>query len=518
VPRLPPVPLSPQRAPLLLHLVPLLCGAVAFAAGLGGDFVLDDVLAIARNPVVNGEVPWWEAFARTFWGDPLDSPAPSYRPVAVLSFALDGALFGRSALGFHLSSLALYLVAIHAGQRLAERWLSPLEACLGACLFAVLPVHAENVSSLVGRADTLALLFGVTALRAIEPTWRGARLGAGRWAGGVLSLLLALGSKESAVVLPALALVFALRPGGGGAGRTRFAPAVIFFAFASAYLATRALVFPRGLGGYEVPDDVLAGAAPHQRLWHSLELLARYAALVLLPVDLCTGRKYAEVAAPGGLPGALALAGLALLALAAWRTARDLRGRRPPFVLAGLVAFAPFSSLVVSVPEAMADRFLLSPTYFFALAAAPALGRLFARPAGRALVVFVVACFAAASAFYATRWSTDLVLLRHAVTACPSGVHNHQRLAEELARSGAYAESAWHFAVASEGRRHFPLPWRHPAAGAELELSPEARLGRVHELLRIDLPRDRWLARFAGYLERRDPRLRAALEAALGAK
>ena len=54
--------------PLLLAIV----ATLAFSTGLSGGFVLDDELAISRNPVVQGEAPLIDAFRLA--GARLDKP------------------------------------------------------------------------------------------------------------------------------------------------------------------------------------------------------------------------------------------------------------------------------------------------------------------------------------------------------------------------------------------------------------------------------------------------------------
>jgi len=150
-------------------LLGMLC-AGAFATGIRGGFVMDDAHAITGHPVVQGTAPLLDAFKLSFWGESLSATPPSYRPIATLSFAIDHQLFGGSALAFHISSLLCYVALVLVGWMFARRCMPPWAAWLAMAFFAVMPTHAENVSSLVGRADTLAVLFSVLALLALSPT------------------------------------------------------------------------------------------------------------------------------------------------------------------------------------------------------------------------------------------------------------------------------------------------------------------------------------------------------------
>jgi protein O-mannosyl-transferase len=499
----------------LLPGLPVALALLAFAPGLNGGFVADDAQAITGNPVVTGGLPVSAAFTRSFWGHPLDVPPPTWRPLATLSFRLDYALWGPSSLAYHLISLACYLILVHLVHRLARRWLDQRAALWAACLFAVLPVHVENVTSLVGRADTLALIAMVTALLWLRPAVSEAKhLLLPRLGGAVIAQFAALLCKESSAVLPAIVGVLALAHPGASTWRARLRaqiPAALLALTVAAYLATRLALMPATFSADFVLDDVTRGASASGRVLYALELAAHYFRLMVAPADLCIGRKYAMVAAPHGL-SLLSAVGLLLLIAALWASVRDLRRGRPAFWLCAGIAWAPFSSLLFVVPEAMADRFLLAPTLFASLAIAGPLAAWSVR--GRvhmALAALLVAVQGAFSAFYTTRWRTDLVLFEHAVTACPASLHDHVRFATLLSRSRRPAESAWHFAIAMDARRHFPNPWHHPAIEAELREPAEARLLRLPELLHVSEEPRAFYDYFTAYLELQQAPVEAAL-------
>ncbi|MDW8282270.1 MAG: hypothetical protein RMK29_11185 [Myxococcales bacterium] len=487
-----------------LRLLPWILAAICFAPGLGGQFVLDDLLAIVTNPVVTGQKGAHEAFLRTFWGRPLHEPPTAYRPLTTLLFRLEHAVLGPSPLGFHAVGLALYLALVWAAFRLARLYLEERAAALAISLFAVCPLHVENVTSLVGAADMLALLASLGALLLLSPTLGGGPApSVARTLGAAGLQGLALLSKEGAATWPAVAavlLVCSLPPGAPWRQRLRrLGPALWLGGVTLGYLLLRVRLLPLTFHN-PIPDDVLAGASVGARVRFALGLLASYARLLAVPLDLCTGRKYAEVALPQTLDGA-AVAGAVLLGAALWVTLRQGCAGRPPWLLCALICFSLYSSLLFPVPEAMADRFMLAPSLFLSLWLGPALAQL-ARggTARRALLVLLLGSHGALAAAQTRVWRTTLTLLEHSVVACPNSIHNHVRLADELSRVGRHAEAAWHYAVARAGRAHFPHPWSHPAREAELDLPPQVRLARLPELLGATEPADRYRARLAAFL------------------
>ena len=484
-----------------LLLVALTLGA--FGPGLAGGFVLDDKYAILGHPAVTGGVPAWEAFTRTFWGTGLDTVPPSYRPLSTLAFSLDRALFGLAPLPFHCTSLLWYVALVLLGFRVAQLWMDQRSAFFAAALFAVSPVHVENVASLVGRAETISWLACLLALLALGPALtNGSRAGPLRLTAAVASFAAALLAKESAAVLPLIVGVL-VAAGAHPLPRRPWAhthlPTLVLGATLAVYLVLRQRLIPQTFA-YVAPDDVIAGAGTGTRLLYGLEILAHYARLLVAPVNLCTGRKYAMVARPDGI-SAMAVVGLVLLGTAVGVSIKSLRRGRMPFMLCALLAWALVSGLAFSMPEAMADRFLLAPCFFIALALGPAARRWSDRDRWRrGLLAAAIVLQVVLSAFQSTRWRSEETLLAHSVVSCPSSVHNHARYADLLAGQGRTAEAVWHYAVASAGRSRFPGRWEHPAADAELTLGAEERTRRMHQLLHIERAEPEWRVEFASFL------------------
>lgn len=505
-----------SRFAWILWSLPLALAMASFAAGLGGDFALDDPKAIIHNPVVNESVPFYEAFIRNYWGGALDQPPPSYRPLATLSFRLDHWLFGLAPLAFHIISLLYYLLLTHLGQRLSRLWLDGRAACLAACFFATMPLHTENVSSIVGRADTLGLMFMILSLLCLKPALKGKSTGPLRLIGAVAAYLAALLCKESAAILPAMVLVlieFTSRKRSGlKALFRRHHATALLVAAGVVYITARMAIMPITFKSGYIVDDVLADANLWQRMVFGTERLFEYAAMVLAPTELCTGRKYAEVALPSGVPTLSFVLGLVIMALLVWRTVRNYKRRQPPFLLCAFIAWSLFSSVLFPVPEAMADRFMLTPSYFLLLPLGALIGPWTEGSKSRTLVIgLLLAGQLALSVFYATRWRSTLTLLEHGVTACPDSVHNHFRLAKVLSYTGRHGEAVWHYAIASEGRRNFPNPWQHPAIDAETTMPIGKRLQKIHALLKVKGPEPAWRMNFMRFLSRQGKKAEAEL-------
>jgi hypothetical protein len=230
-----------------------------------------------------------------------------YRPVTVLSFALDHGFWGLEASGYHLTDLALLLACAALVAALARRLLGPGVGPLAAALlYALHPLHVETLPVAARRADTLAQLFTLLALLAA---------GGRRRVLCALAAGLAVGSKESGSIVVPLLLALGFAQASPGPARERLlgslrASALPIAAVGLVLLARTAVL--GGIGGH--PGSSLF-ASPGR----GFALAPTYGLLLLMPQPLLRD---------GGLARGIALATASLLAVALALLARDPSQRR----------------------------------------------------------------------------------------------------------------------------------------------------------------------------------------------
>ncbi|MEZ4486665.1 MAG: glycosyltransferase family 39 protein [Cyanobacteriota/Melainabacteria group bacterium] len=149
----------------------VLLTGLAFGVAIDGFFVADDMWQVNfADKVLRGgrtELIW-----RNFTSNYLQIPSLDfYRPLLGFTFLLDYAIYGVRAWGYHLTSLLLYLCSVILifilFRRMTRTWPengSQSVAYLGAALFAVSPLHCEDVCWISGRADLLAAPFYLLSL------------------------------------------------------------------------------------------------------------------------------------------------------------------------------------------------------------------------------------------------------------------------------------------------------------------------------------------------------------------
>lgn len=188
--------------PRLLLLLLMTIGAGVYAGAFLGAFQYDDGFAILLNPHLDR--------VEVFVGH-LDHMV---RPVLHATFLLDRSLYGDDPAGYHLLNLLLHLGCGLLVYRILSRALAedtryvPLGT---AVLFLVHPIQTEAVTYISGRATGLMAFFYLLAfllyLQASESTGNG-RIRPMLMSGATASLVLSLGSKETAMTFPLAVLLW----------------------------------------------------------------------------------------------------------------------------------------------------------------------------------------------------------------------------------------------------------------------------------------------------------------------
>jgi protein O-mannosyl-transferase len=357
---------------------------VVYAQALGGTLIWDDQFLIPGVPLVERGGSLDDYLKAPFWSglDPNLARMTYYRPMVTLSFALDHAIHGDNAAGYHLTNVVLHLVcALLLYFLLRKGNVREAVAALITVAWALLPRLAEAAAWVSGRTDILGALFALAALLA----W-----GAGVGRRVLASVLLGLGllGKESAA---AAVLAIALHEWALVRGRPRpdklrqvgkaLVPILVVLAV-YAMLRFRAL-------GFVVADRSLG---PLGRLIAVLDATGTYGAMLLDPFRprALIGTTGVPVLS-GVVAGAVVTVGVVVLVVRVW-------GKLSPGVVLGLgLAFGAIFPVLHLVPLPLrtlaADRFLYLPTAGLALAFAPILDRRLGarRPAWLVATAFVLA-------------------------------------------------------------------------------------------------------------------------------
>ena len=358
-----------------------LCALVVFSAAslshisaLRHSFVGDDFNLIVNNNLMADRQTVALLIDPRDWSSPAAFKSGA-RPLTVLSLMADYRLWQLKPVGYHLTNLLLHglnscLVFFLAAMLLVEPDNCPW-ALFAGLVFALHPVQAEAVNIAAYRADLLATLFYLAALIFFARATINEKNKIVFYALAAIAFIPALFAKESAVTLPAAALlcqwIFS-KPMTSSSQRWR----LVFFCMLSAaalllflgFWRPRADYWPNGL----IFTSLIGGASPLQSptayigtlllsLLHHLKTLA-------LPLRLSI-----EYQLPLAGPGFYLRTGAALLSLGALAASWFLLPA-PLFRFGlgfGLIAYLPISNLM-PLSSTIADRYMYLPMAGFCLA------------------------------------------------------------------------------------------------------------------------------------------------------
>ncbi|MBN2489713.1 MAG: hypothetical protein JXQ29_02555 [Planctomycetes bacterium] len=393
-----------RRSPGAVLLLVLLLGVVpaaAYVPALAAPFHYDDLHSIQRNPHLKLHN------ALNFFRDPGlfdENPATRmYRPVLLLTYAVDDFFWGRNPLGFRITNVLVHLLAGAVLFALLAALLAPRPgpirfraAVIGALAFLLHPLATESVTYVSCRSNQLATLGYLAALLGYLRARRappGAGVAAGWLAFALFGALVAFGSKAIAITLPvALGLVelLAVRraaPGARGMLLRAGAWLLPFVLLAGGYLLVRQevmgstgvnLTAQRFLqGGHELTG----GRSVQSNLLTQATVFWRYVGLMVWPVRLNVAHHAALAHSLGetrvwlSLLGLVGYLGVALLCL-------RRRWFRVGLALVWLpLALSPTSSIVPLNVVMSENRLYLPLTLSVGLLAAAGVAA--ALPAGR---------------------------------------------------------------------------------------------------------------------------------------
>jgi protein O-mannosyl-transferase len=419
---------------------------------LTAGFTLDDLPNIRENTAVTGGVDLTQIFAT-----PMPLLAYLYRPLTVLTFAVNDALAPGDAAAFHAVNLVL-----HAGVTLLVFWLglrlfNENVAMIAGALFALHPLHTEAVTSIVGRAEVLAALFGLLAILSAD----GMDAAGGRWTRrgwhtlSVLCFTLAVLSKESAVVILPLVLLYRVtrraEPLFGGTWRElRSLDWVPYLLCLGVFLYFRFLVVGTFTGvpeGKLTPLDNPLGFVPAAvRVRSALGVLWDYFGLLNVPLVLSADYSYDQVPLINGWVDARCVAGLLLLSVA---TLVTLCARRPSirFIVAlPLITLLFTANLLFPIGTVKAERLLYLPSVGWALLVGVGVDQLLRTPRYRsvctAALVLVVIAFAARTWVRNEDWIDNAALFTKTACTAPRSAKAQYNLGTALQANGATAAAA----------------------------------------------------------------------------
>ena len=499
----------------------------AYGGSFSGPFILDDEAAILRNPTIRSLWPAWGPLL-----PPCDASAVDRRPVTNLSLALNHAWGGFEVDGYHavnvtahvLTALALFWIVRRtlALPCFEGRFASDAAglALATSLVWAAHPLLTNAVTYVVQRTEVLAGLFSFLTIACVmqatvypaSPGWQVA---------AVITCLLAMGSKESAAVVPVLALAYdSLLVEGTWRGALR-KRGHMYAALATTWLLPIGYLIRDRLVGVSQPEVSFMARNLKADYWLSqFHAICLYLKLSFFPSPLIMDYGPPE---PSDIVTVAPAAIFVLLLFAA--AARAILLRRPIGML-GLLFFGPLapSSLMPIVPEWAAEKRMYMPLAAVVLAVVHALHAAVRRlpdvPAWRrraSAVGAVVLCASAVawlgdcSSRRNRDYQTAMAIWQDTVDKCPRNARAQSNLGACLEAAGRPAEAAEHYGRALESEPDSPIPLMN-LAGIQLRSGETRAAVATYERIVSLLPTHARARRFLGQALLADGRAEESVE------
>lgn len=409
----------------------IIFGFSTYANSINNKFVWDDYGLIINNQYIRSWSNLWRVFMESF-GTGGGVLSGFYRPLQVVVHMADYSLFGFNPAGYHLTNILL-----HIGVALAIYWFvytlfySRSLAFVTSILFVAHPVHTEAVCYISGSSDSLSLLFILLSLAFYAKSSYSNNIKP--YILSLIFFILALFSKENALILPLLAMLFHYIFNKKIEMR-RFLPLLLIL---SGYMLFRFFVS----GNFTFPDTGLQPAL--KRIPGFFAAITGYLRLLIFPAGLHLdyGEKIFNFIDPRAIFGIAAVLSLTLFAL--------FKRQKNP-----LVSFSVFWFLLMLIPVSniypvsgpfMMEHWLYAPSLGFFLILASLIcyagknsfailfSRLF-------LLVILVSCFFL-TARQNTYWQDPVTLYKRAIRYNPQSWIFYNELGIEYANAGNYNEA-----------------------------------------------------------------------------
>jgi len=412
---------------------------VVFGQTLGHGFINydDDKYVYENQEVLNGLS--LRGAARAF----THTVSSNWHPLTMLSYMLDGQIYGRNPGGYHLTNVQLHTVAVILLFLVLENMTGAIwRSAFVAALFAIHPLHVESVAWVSERKDVLSGVFFMLTLGAYVRYVRSPR-SPGRYLLVVFLFALGLMAKPMLVTLPFILLLLDYWPLGRmdlGFGKLILEKvpllALSIAASGAALLTQRKVIAPFPLSS---------------RISNALVSSAAYIGQSIYPAGLTVLYPYPMKGSPlwEVIFALLLLAGISGWAFA-WR-------RKHPYVLIGwlwyLGMLVPVVGLVHVGAQARADRYTYLPQIGLALLATWTVADLSAPWRHRRVLLgsaasLLLAALAVCAHAQTSYWRDSETLWNHTLAHTRNNDIAQYNLGNDLLRQGRFEEAVAHYRTA----------------------------------------------------------------------
>lgn len=183
---------------------------IGYGSSLINDYALDDFIVLVKNKYVQsgfagiGKILSQDTFAGMTEGNIMVLAGGRYRPLSLVTFAIEHQLFGNSPFLSHFINVLLYAFTGLVLFSLLKKILPGKNsfALSVTLLFMVMPIHSEAIINIKGRDDILCFLFLLMSIKSLFNYLQSEKIT--QLSLSLLFYFLSLMSKETAVTFVAI--------------------------------------------------------------------------------------------------------------------------------------------------------------------------------------------------------------------------------------------------------------------------------------------------------------------------
>jgi hypothetical protein len=469
------------KKPAILGLFVIFSSLAVYLNSLSGDFIWDDIEQIVDNPVIKDIRNIPSFFTSDLWRLISNPTIGSYyyRPLFLLSLAVDYNLWVLNPLGYHITNVILHAISSFIVYLVGRRLFSNhIPAFIGSMLFAVHPVHVESIAWISGRTDPMAAVFFLLSFY-LYILFRDGK-GLIMLIFSLIAYFFSLLSKEIGITLPLLLLAYEFsfkpHPDNTKYNKIKSLQGIGFYLLISAaYLYIRSTILGETIGQSSSSPPI------DKRIYTSFGIILDYIRIMILPVNL---KVLYDTPLKESFFDWKVIFSLFLLAAVFLSTLLSFMKDKTVFFIAVwfFITILPVSNIVPLKPTMMAERLVYIPSIGICL-----LGGLLSYyifQTGHSLSFYsktlVMVLFSILSLITFQRnklWTNETVYFKKAAEDAPQNAYAHHNLGDVYRKTGRMnqAISEWQKAVDI-----YPL---HPEANNSLA-NVALMQGDYHEAVR----------------------------------
>lgn len=364
--------LEQQKGTWKMMLLFLAVAFVLYGNTLGHDYALDDDVVFLQNKFVqNGFAGFGDILSNGFITGFNGTNDQSYRPLVLMVFATEHAIFGNVPAIGHLINLLLYALCGFLVFRLMQLFFKGANIWVPvfiSLVFMTHPVHTEAVANIKGRDDILHFLFAIGSLYYLMKYVDSRNKKQLIWSG--IYFFAALLCKEMAVtflaVIPLTLWVFS---------DWKWKPILLQTGVYAGILGLYLLIRLSVLSGLTFDEDMqivnnaLAAAATEtDRLATSIMIMGMYVKLLIVPHPLSWDYSFNQIpiVGPGSWEALLSI----VLVLGLGVVAIRMFIKKDPLawgILFFLITMSIVSNIFIMLGATLGERFLFTPSLGFAM-------------------------------------------------------------------------------------------------------------------------------------------------------